>query len=71
MPTHDLQYQQYQQCAELYKQEKFTECTELCSNNMTDINMPRYLQIKTLILMAGVAGSEDDSESGWRKAEVS
>jgi hypothetical protein len=71
MPPSGLQTEQYQQCADLYKQEKYTECTELCLFNMTDPNMPRFLQIKTLVLIASAAGSEDDSDSGWRKAEVS
>jgi hypothetical protein len=71
MPAFDLQNAQYQQCTELYKQEKYTECTELCLSNMADPNIPRFLQIKTLVLIASAAGSEDDSDSGWQKAEVS
>jgi hypothetical protein len=71
MPASDLQNAQYQQCADLYKQEKYTQCTELCLYNMTDPNMPRFLQIKTHVLIASAADSEDDSDSGWQKAEVS
>jgi hypothetical protein len=68
MPTYSPQYRQ---CAELHKQRKYTECIELGSHIMADPKMPRHLQIKTLVLIAGATGSGDESDSGWRKAEVS
>lgn len=61
---HDLCFDQYEQCRTLYEQDKYTECTHLGLQNMKDHNMPRYLQIKTLILLVG---AENDS---WHKAEV-
>jgi hypothetical protein len=60
----NLYFKQYKECEQLYDQGKYTECTRLPLHNMTDLMMPRYVEIKTLILLVG---AENDS---WKKAEV-
>jgi hypothetical protein len=60
----NLYLKQYKECEQLYNQGKYTECTSLALYNMTDLTMPRYVEIKTLILLVG---AENDS---WKKAEV-
>ena len=63
--AHDIYYEQYQQCAALYDEGKWEECTKVGLRNMADWTMPRYLHIKTLVLMIGA------EEYSWYKAEVS
>lgn len=63
-PEHDHCYKQYLQCQAHYDKGKFTECTKLVLSNLSDPKMPRYLQIKTLVLLVG---AENDS---WEEAEV-
>jgi hypothetical protein len=53
----------YSECHSLYEQEKWAECFNLGAHNLSDQSTPRYLQIKTLILLVGAA---DD----WYTAEV-
>lgn len=60
----ELSFEQYEQCRTLDEQEKYTECTNLAFHNMSDPHMPRYLQIKTLILLVGA------ENFSWHKAEV-
>ena len=53
----------FQECYELYQQEKFTECVAAARFNLTDPTLPRYTRIKTLTV---IANAEDD----WEAAEV-
>jgi hypothetical protein len=69
MPGHDHQREQYQQRIDLFKEEKYIECIKLCLDNLTDLNLPPSLQIKTLIVITNATGSEDESDGGWRLAE--
>jgi hypothetical protein len=39
-PEHDVHFDQYEECYALYEQEKYTECTKLCSENMKDQMLP-------------------------------
>ncbi|GAB7325351.1 hypothetical protein MBLNU13_g09393t1 [Cladosporium sp. NU13] len=64
MAEQDLYFKQYNECEELYTQEKYTECTKLALYNLTDSTMPRYFLIKTLLLLVG---AENDD---WHKAEA-
>lgn len=48
----------------MYDEGKLTECTKLGLSNLSDPEMLRYLQIKTLVLLVG---AENDS---WEEAEV-
>jgi hypothetical protein len=71
MPGHDLHHEQYHRCADLFSQNKYTECIKLCLHSITNPDMPRILQIQTLITISGAIGSEGESDDSWRKAEVS
>lgn len=71
MPGHDLHREQYHRCVDLFKQKKYTECIKLCLHSMTNPDMPRILQIQTLITISGAIGSEGESDDSWWKAEVS
>jgi hypothetical protein len=64
MADRNLYYKQWHECKELYKQAKYTECIKLCLHNMGDPTMPRFFQIKTLLLL--VSAEDDD----WEKTEV-
>jgi len=61
----DTHYEQYQQCASLYDEEKWEECLTVGLRNMAACTMSRYLHIKTLVLMVGA------ERYSWYKAEVS
>ncbi|KAK5131178.1 hypothetical protein LTR08_001264 [Meristemomyces frigidus] len=37
----------------LFDKEKLEQCIELCKYNLTDPTVPRYYQIKNLLLIAG------------------
>ena len=52
---------------DLFKEEKYTECIELCLHNLTDPNLPRHLKIKTLIVASNATGSQDESIRGWQR----
>lgn len=60
----DIYYEQYQECAALYDEKKWEECKKVGIRNMADCTMPRYLHIRTLILIAGA------EEYSWYKGEV-
>lgn len=60
----DIYYEQYQECAALYDEKKWEECKKVGIRNMADCTMPRYLHIRTLILLAGA------EEYSWYKGEV-
>jgi hypothetical protein len=62
--AHDIYYEQYQECAALYNERKWKECTKVALRNMATHTMPRYLQIKTLLVLIGA------EEHSWYKAEV-
>jgi hypothetical protein len=71
MPGHDHQRERYQRCLDLFKAGKYAECVNLCLDNLTDPNMTRALQIKTLIVISNATGSHDESDGGWQNVEVS
>jgi hypothetical protein len=62
--AHDIYYEQYQQYAALYDGKKWEECTKVALRNMANCTMPRYLQIKTLLVLIGA------EKHSWCKAEV-
>jgi hypothetical protein len=61
---HDIHYERYRECAALYNEKKWKECTEVARRNMAYCTMPRYLQVKTLLVLIGA------EEHSWYKAEV-
>ena len=63
IPEKDLYAIQFEECYALYQEEKFTECIKAAKFNLSDPTVPRYIVIKTLIL---IANAEDD----WEAAEV-
>jgi hypothetical protein len=63
-PEHDVHFDQYEQCYALYEQENYTECTQLCIENIKDATMPIFFHIKTRVLLAHAA------DKNWLIAEV-
>jgi hypothetical protein len=61
---HDIHYERYRECAALYNEKKWKESTEVARRNMAYCTMPRYLQVKTLLVLIGA------EEHSWHKAEV-
>lgn len=59
----DLYLEVYEECCKLHDQKKWKDCIALCHHNLSDDSMPRFLQMKTLLLLTGAV---DD----WRRAEV-
>ena len=47
IPEDDLYAIQFQECYELYEQEKFTEGVAAARFNLADPTLPRYIRIKT------------------------
>jgi hypothetical protein len=62
--ANDIYYEQYRECAALYNEKKWEECTKVALRNMANHTMPRYLQVKTLLMLVGA------EERSWYKAEV-
>lgn len=58
-------FERYEQCRLLYEQEKYAECLKRGLQNMANRDIPRFLEMKTLVLLVGA-----ECES-WHKAEVS
>lgn len=59
----DIYTDQFNQCRALYDEGRYEECYNLGAHNLSDSSTPRYLKIKTLILLVGAV---DD----WHHAEV-
>lgn len=58
----------YQKANEYYDQNKGQECIDACDDILDQDNVPRFLKIETLILLALVVDGEEDFEEARTEA---
>jgi len=58
----------YQQAHAYYDEDKLDECAQECTEIISEPSVPRCIKISTLILLALVVDSEDDSRAARTEA---